>query len=72
MRPHHLVEHNRKHRLVFDCSYQYNGESLNSYLLPGPTLGPSLLGVLLRFREHQIAISGDIPSVPPSLVIAFG
>lgn len=58
--PHHLVEHNGKHRLVFDCSYKYKGESLNSNLLPGPTLGPSLLGVLLRFREHQIAISGDI------------
>jgi len=58
--PHHLVEHNGKHRLVFDCSYQYNGESLNSYLLSGPTLGFSLLGVLLRFREHQVAISGDI------------
>lgn len=34
--------------------------SLNEQLLPGPTLGPSLLGVLLRFRQHQVAISGDI------------
>nr|XP_061832460.1 uncharacterized protein LOC133616862 [Nerophis lumbriciformis] len=29
-------------------------------LLPGPTLGPSLIGVLLRFRQHAVAISGDI------------
>ena len=58
--PHHLVSHNGKHRLVFNCSLQYRGHNLNDYLLPGPTLGASLLGVLLRFREHAVAISGDI------------
>ncbi|KAK0156275.1 hypothetical protein N1851_000422 [Merluccius polli] len=58
--PHHMVSHNGKNRLVFNCSYQYRGQSLNDYLLPGPTLGASLLGVLLRFREHAVAISGDI------------
>lgn len=58
--PHHLVEHNGKHRLVFNCSFQYGGKCLNDYLLPGPVLGPSLMGVLLRFRQHSVAISGDI------------
>ncbi|XP_077361589.1 uncharacterized protein LOC144006560 [Festucalex cinctus] len=58
--PHHMVRHNGKNRLVFNCSHQYQGHSLNDYLLPGPTLGASLLGVLLRFREHAVAISGDI------------
>ncbi|XP_076856690.1 uncharacterized protein LOC143510810 [Brachyhypopomus gauderio] len=58
--PHHMVSHNGKNRLVFNCSYQYQGQSLNEHLLPGPTLGASLLGVLLRFREHATAISGDI------------
>ncbi|XP_042575337.1 uncharacterized protein LOC122136428 [Cyprinus carpio] len=58
--PHHLVTHNGKHRVVFNCSYTYNGQNLNKFLLPGPTLGPSLLGVLIRFREHRVAISGDI------------
>ena len=57
---HHLVEHNGKHRLVFNCSYQYQGGNLNAYLLPGPTLGPSLLGVLIRFQEHMVAISEDV------------
>ena len=61
--PHHLVSHNDKHRLVFNCSLQYRGHNLNDYLLPGPTLGPSLLGVLLRFREQAVAISGDIKSM---------
>ena len=58
--PHHLVSHNGKNRLVFNCSHQYQGLTLNQYLLPGPTLGASLLGVLVRFREHPVAVSGDI------------
>lgn len=61
--PHHLVKHNGKNRLVFNCSYMYKGESLNAPLLPGPTLGSSLLGVLLHFRERPVAISGDIKSM---------
>ncbi|XP_030609039.1 uncharacterized protein LOC115796760 [Archocentrus centrarchus] len=58
--PHHLVQHNGKNRVVFDCSFRYKGLSLNEYLLPGPALSPSLLGVLLRFREHCVGVSGDI------------
>lgn len=58
--PHHLVEHNGKHRVVFNCSFQYSSADLNKLLLPGPTLGPPLLSVLLRFREHCVAFSSDI------------
>ncbi|KAJ8347082.1 hypothetical protein SKAU_G00284830 [Synaphobranchus kaupii] len=58
--PHHIVHHNNKDRVVFNCSFGYQQHSLNDNLLPEPTLGPLLLGVLLRFREHTIAISGDI------------
>ncbi len=58
--PHHIVQHNGKNRVVFNCSFQFRGHSLNEYLLPGPALGPSLLGVLLRFREHTVAVSADI------------
>lgn len=61
--PHHLVCHNNKSRLVFNCSFRYQGISMNDQLLPGPTLGPSLLGVLLRFRQHQVAVSGDISAM---------
>ncbi|KAK5870470.1 hypothetical protein PBY51_003412 [Eleginops maclovinus] len=57
--PHHLVHHNGKDCLVFDCSCTNCGLSLNEQLVPGPTLGPSLLGVLLRFRQYAVAISGD-------------
>ncbi|XP_034074530.1 uncharacterized protein LOC117547806 [Gymnodraco acuticeps] len=52
--PHHMVSHNGKNKLVFNCSFQYRGQNLNDYLLPWPTLGASLLGVLLRFREHAV------------------
>ncbi len=58
--PHHMVTHNNKDRIVFNCSYSFQGHALNDILLPGPVLGPSLLGVLLRFHEHPIAISGDV------------
>ncbi|XP_042610577.1 uncharacterized protein LOC109111550 [Cyprinus carpio] len=58
--PHHMVQHNNKNRVVYNCSFQFEGHSLNEFLLPGPTLGSSLLAVLLRFREHSVAISSDI------------
>ncbi|KAK7886711.1 hypothetical protein WMY93_026332 [Mugilogobius chulae] len=58
--PHHIVHHNNKPRIVFNCSFHYKQDCLNDQLLPGPTLGPSLIGVLLRFREYPVAVSGDI------------
>ena len=58
--PHHLVYHNGKARVVFNCSFNYQQACLNNNLLPGPTLSSPLLGVLLRFSEHAVAISGDI------------
>ena len=62
--PHHVIQqHGGKYRLVFNCSFQATGQSLNDCLLPGPTLGPSLLSVLLRFWQHSTAISGDIKAM---------
>lgn len=62
--PHHVIQqHSGKYRLVFNCSFQAAGQSLNDCLLPGPNLGPSLLGVLLRFHQHSTAISGDIKAM---------
>lgn len=58
--PHHMVHHNGKNRVVFNCSFRHQGQNLNELLLPGPVLGPSLLAVLLRFREHSIAVSSYI------------
>ena len=59
---HHGVYHKRKGkiRVVFDCSCKVQGVSLNDLLLPGPDFLNSLIGILLRFRLHDIAFGCDI------------
>ena len=52
-----------KIRVVFDCSAQFEGESLNKHLLKGPDLTNSLSGVLYRFRREPVAIICDIESM---------
>ena len=73
--PHHGVYHPRKPdkiRVVFDCSARYAGISLNDKLLSGPNLSNSLVGVLIRFRQENIAIAADVEcmfyqvKLPPS------
>ena len=61
--PHHGVYHPKKPkkiRVVFDCSAQFQGESLNKHLLQGPDLTNTLVGVLCRFRKESIAVVCDI------------
>ena len=57
---HHMVHSSGKNRVVFNCSGEFNGSSINDLLLKGPTLANSLIGVFLRFRLHQYALVGDI------------
>ena len=64
--PHHGVYHPEKPgkiRVVFDCSAQFNGVSLNGNLLQGPDLTNSLLGVLMRFRRELVAVQADIKAM---------
>ena len=49
-----------KIRLVFDAAAKTNGTSFNDLLEAGPDLLESLIAVLIRFRQHQVAIVGDI------------
>lgn len=61
--PHHGVHHAKKPdklRVVFDCSARYKGTSLNDHLLSGPDMLNNLSGVLIRFRQHPIALMCDI------------
>ena len=61
--PHHNVYNPKKPdktRIVFDCAAEYKGVSLNKEVLQGPDFTNNLVGVLLRFRMHPIAIMADI------------
>jgi len=49
--------------VVFDCSAQFNGVSLNDYLLQGPDFMKDLLGILCRFRQESVAFMTDIKSM---------
>ena len=76
--PHHPVLNKPgKTRAVFDCAAKHRGTSLNDQLLTGPDLTNSVVGVLIRFREEQVALSADIEClfhqvrVPPADQDAF-
>ena len=53
---HHGTRHPKKKkklRIVFNCSQEYNGESLNKYLIQGPLLTNDLTGVLLDSDKNR-------------------
>ena len=63
--PHREVERENaestKVRIVFNASNKDRaGISLNDSLLPGKALQPDLADILLGFRKHEIALTGDI------------
>ena len=60
--PHHGVYHPKEDKLrkVCDCSASYFVEVSSHWLLQGPDLTNSLVGILCRCREHPIAITCDI------------
>ena len=64
--PHHGVYQPQKPdkiRVVFDCSVEYKNYCLNKELLQGPDLTNHLIGVLLRFRQNQVAVMADVESM---------
>lgn len=78
--PHHPVFNPNKPgktRVVFDCAARYKNTSLNDQLLSGPDLTNSIVGVLTRFRQEQVALAADIEcmfhqvKVPPDDFDAF-
>ena len=64
--PHHGVYHLHKPsklRVVFDCSAELNGRSINKELLPGPDLANKLVGVWIKVRENKVTFMADIAKV---------
>ena len=64
--PHHGVYHPKKPekiRVVFDCSAEYQGKSLNQQLFQGPDLTNNLIGVLIRFRQYEVTYMTDVESM---------
>ena len=64
--PHHPVISPNKHgklRVVFDCAAKFQGISLNSQLLQGPDFNNNLVGVVIRFRQAQVALAADVEAM---------
>ena len=49
--------------MVFDCSAEFDGRSLNRELLTGPDLTNQIVGVLTRFQQNRIAFMADIEAM---------
>ena len=63
---HHGVQHASKPgkvRIVFDCSANYGGTSLNNKLLSGLDLTNQLAEVLIRFHTEEVAFMGGIEAM---------
>ena len=64
--PHHGIYHPNKPgkiHVIFDLSAEFHGTSINKTLLSRPDMTKQIIGVLLRFREEQIAATGDIEAM---------
>ena len=48
-----------KIRVVFNCSAEYRGIALNKSLTSGPDLTNQIVGVITRFRQEPVVITGD-------------
>ena len=64
--PHHAVYHPSepgKIRVIFDCSAEFEGRSINKELLPGPDLTNQIVSILIRYREEKVAVMADVKSM---------
>lgn len=71
--PHHSVYQPRKNtlRVVFDCVARFKGTSLNERLLQSPNLTNTLVDVLIRFRQEEVVLMGDIVCFVFRVLIQF-
>ena len=71
--PHHAVLRPDKKstpvRIVFNPSSTFQGHVLNDYWRKGPDLLNGIFGVVLRFREKEVAVLGDISKMYHRILI---
>ena len=63
---HHGVYHPSKPgkiRVVFECSAEFQGKSINRELLSRPDLTNQMIGIMARLREEKIAFMADIEAM---------
>ena len=75
--PVHYISHHKVVRrekkttpilVVFNSSATCQGDRLNNYWMKEPDLLNSLYGVILRFRENEVAVAGDISKIFHSIL----
>ena len=59
----------KKLRRVTNTASVYKGHSLNTAFSTGPDLLCSLVGLLLRFQQYKIAVTGDIEAMSMQVAI---
>ena len=71
--PHHAVirpeQKSTPVRIVFNSSSVVQGQKLNDYWMKGPDLLNNLFCVVLRFREKEVALVGDISKMYHCILI---
>ena len=64
--PHLLVLNPNKPdkvRRVYNAASKFGGVSLNDNLMAGPDLLQSLIGIIFKFKEKQIALTADVEAI---------
>ena len=72
--PHHGVYNPRKMgkiRIVFDCSTEYNGVSINKKLMSGPDLTNQIISILVKFGEYFVTIMVEIEAMFYQVFVAY-
>ena len=58
-------------RIVFNASESYMGHCLNDYRAKGPNVLSDILSILLRFRQHSVALVADIKKMYNSIRLSL-
>ena len=59
----------RKLRVVFYAAMRCKEQALNYFLMKGPKMNNSILGILLRFRKERITVTCDIEQMFHSFLV---